>query len=288
MKMRLFTLILFSILISCNTGNNDKLVDMDTIIFQPQDKEVLDEVFKLYSSEKDLPISELLVKVGKYFLDIPYVAHTLEFSEEQLVINLRGLDCTTFTVSTLAISRAIKSGNPTFEQFATEVQRIRYRKEIIDGYTSRIHYFMDWIYLNENKGLVTDISEEIAQTRFHKEIDFMTTHSDSYTQLKENPELIPIIAEQEKELSAREMYYIPEKKLAELEDLLMDGDIVGITTKMDGIAIAHVGILVRIDDRIHLMHASSKGEKVIISERTLEDYLLDNEAMNGVMVVRAV
>ena len=146
---------------------------------------------------------------------------------------------------------------------------------------------MDWIYLNENKGLVTDISEEIAQTRFPKEIDFMTTHSDSYAQLKENPELIPIIAEQEKELSAREMYYIPETKLAELEDQLMDGDIVGITTKMDGIAIAHVGILVRIDDRIHLMHASSKGEKVMISERTLEDYLLDNEAMNGVMVVRA-
>ncbi|MDX1283872.1 MAG: DUF1460 domain-containing protein, partial [Draconibacterium sp.] len=204
----------------------------------------------------------------------------------QLVINLRELDCTTFAENCLAISKTIQSKNPSFEEFTKQLQRIRYRNGTIDGYPSRVHYFSDWIYENDKKNLVKHISEEIAGIPYPNQPDFMSTHPDSYEQLKANPELIPIIAEQEKAISEREYFYIPEENLAEFEKDLTDGDIVGITTRIEGLDISHVGILVRKAGRIHLMHASSKAEKVILSEETLEEYLLNSKTATGIMVAR--
>ena len=99
-----------------------------------------------------------MVKVGVCFLGTPYVAHTLENENEQLVINLRELDCTTLAENCLAISRAIKSGNHSFEQFASELMGIRYRDRVVSGYPSRLHYFCDWIHTNHQKGLIVDVS----------------------------------------------------------------------------------------------------------------------------------
>jgi hypothetical protein len=134
--------------------------------------------------------------------------------------------------------------------------------------------------------LIADVSGEIAQTPLNKQINFMSTHPDSYARLKDSTRLVDIIAGQEKEISVRKMFYIPETRIAELEDLLRDGDIVGITTGIEGLAVSHVGILVRKSDRIHMIHASSKAEKVVVSEGTLEDYLLNSKSATGIMVAR--
>ena len=229
-----------------------------------------------------------MVKVGSFFQLTPYVAHTLETAEEQLIINLRELDCTTFAENCLAISRTIKSESPDFEQFTSELQNIRYRDGKIDGYPSRLHYFCDWIDNNVEKNLIKDMSEEIAQTPFPKEINFMSTHPGSYMQLKDSISLIDRIAIQEKEISSRKMFYIPETKIAEVESKLMDGDIAGITTEIDGIGIQHVVILIRQEGRIHLLHASSAAEKVTVSEITLEEYLLNNKSASGIMLARPI
>jgi hypothetical protein len=68
----------------------------------------------------------------------------------------------------------------------------------------------------------------------------------------------------------------------------MDGDIVGITTGIEGLDISHVGVLVRKAGRIHIIHASSKAEKIIVSEETLEEYLLTNKSATGIMVARPI
>ena len=114
----------------------------------------------------------------------------------------------------------------------------------------------------------------------------MSNHPDSYRQLKENPDLVEAIARQEKEISKREMYYVPESMVSEIESQLMEGDIVGITTGVEGLAISHVGILVKRSGRIHLLHASSAAKKVAVSENTLEDYLVNSKSATGIMVAR--
>ena len=257
----------------------------EKVLYLEKDQEILKQIFDLCSSEKNSPISDLIIKVGTFLKETPYVGQTLEIEPEQLVINLRELDCTTFAENCLAISRTIKNGNNTFEQFCKEVQNIRYRNGNIDGYTSRIHYFSDWIFENNKKGLLKDISEEIAHAPYLKTIDFMSTHPGSYFQLKDSS-LIREISEIEREISARKMFYIPKDRISEFENRFQDGDIAGITTKVKGLDIMHVVILVRKDGRVHLLHASATAMKVIVSEETLEDYLKNSKSATGIMVAR--
>ena len=114
----------------------------------------------------------------------------------------------------------------------------------------------------------------------------MSTHPDSYMQLKEDTSLVAQLAAQEKEISGREMYYIPETIIARVEDKLMDGDIAGITTSIEGLAIQHVVILIRQDGHIHLLHASSAAGHVVVSDVTLEEYLLNSKSATGIMLAR--
>jgi hypothetical protein len=257
-------------------------------IFQPEDKVIFEKVMEHLSTIQNASIEELVVEAGRFFLGTPYVAHTLETGEEQMVINLRELDCTTFAENCLALARTFQSEDPSFEHFVNELQVIRYRNGVMDGYPSRLHYFCDWIYNNQQKGVIRDVSEEIAHIPLSKPINFMSTHPEEYMQLEKDASLVKVIARQEEDITAREMYYVPEEKIAEVEHLLQDGDIAGITTGIEGIAIMHVVILVRVDSRMHLLHASSAAGRVVISEGTLEDYLLGSKSATGIMVARPI
>lgn len=251
---------------------------MKGVVYLQKDKEILEQILQQFSTEKNTPLPDLIIKVGTFFKETPYVAHTLEVEPEQLIVNLRELDCTTFAENCFAISRTIKSEKPSFEQFTRELQNIRYRNGKIDGYTSRIHYFSDWIFENDQKKLVKNISKEIVNTPYPLQVNFMSTHPASYVQLKDST-LIPFIAKHEREISSRTMFYIPEGKLTEVEHFLQNGDIAGITTQIKGLDISHVAILQRVNGRIHILHASTNAKKVILSDETLEEYLKNSKSM---------
>jgi hypothetical protein len=279
--------ILFLIFVLNNSGSPESGSSQD-VLFQPQDKEILSEIFSLFSEQTEIPVSELMVNIGTYLKETPYVAHTLEISpnHEKLVVNLREMDCTTFAENCLALTRTIKSKNHTFEQFIAELQKIRYRNGEIDGYNSRLHYFSDWIFDNDKKQIVKSMSKEVGGEPVSKEINFMSTHPASYTQLKNNAGLIQKIELTEKSISDRKTYFIPKEKISTVEEELMEGDIVGISTGIAGLDAVHVGILVRKAGRIYLLHASSDAKKVVVSSNTLEDYLLRNTSVTGIFLCR--
>ena len=115
----------------------------------------------------------------------------------------------------------------------------------------------------------------------------MSTHINSYPQLKANDSFVNEIKKFEKEISARKYYYIPQEKIAQVEDKIQSGDILGITTNVDGLDISHTGIAYRAEDgRIHLMHAPNVGYKVQISEKPLAEYIQGNKKQTGIMVLR--
>ena len=284
---RTFTILMITLFVWCRSTQNDHPSLREKIIYQPADKKIAEEVLELFSSNRNLPASELMVKVGGFFKGTPYVAHTLDVSDtERLVINLRGMDCTTFVEYCLAFTKTIRSGTLTFGKFTDELQSIRYRDGIIHGYPSRLHYFSDWIYNNGAKKIVRDVSEETGGTRYFKTISFMSTHPESYRQLADSSGLVKTIVEQEKNISSRTMFYIPEDKITAIENHLKDGDIVGITTNVAGLDISHTGILVRKKGRIYLLHASTTAGKVVVSDKTLVDYLKGNKSTTGIMVAR--
>lgn len=258
------------------------------INYQVKDKKILEHIFSQLKNEKNKSTAELMVMIGTQLKQTPYVAHTLETDKEVLLVNLRELDCTTFAENCLAIARTIRTGKPNFNCFTNELTKIRYRNGEIKDYPSRLHYFSDWIYENDKAGLVKSVSQKIANIPYPLEINFMSTHASSYKALKDNPEFVPILNQKEKEISAREMYFLPKEKIKTFESKLREGDIVGITTSISGLDITHVGIIVKVNGQTHLMHASSKAEKVIISEKTLNDYLKNRKSVTGIMIARPI
>jgi hypothetical protein len=114
----------------------------------------------------------------------------------------------------------------------------------------------------------------------------MSKHVDSYPILKRIPAYIPVISGHEAMITSRMTWFIPENRLAVVENKLKDGDILGITTNIEGMDISHVVLAVRLSGRIRFIHASSREKKVVISEETLEEYLMNSKMASGIMVAR--
>lgn len=236
------------------------------------------------------PIGDVLIEVGKTFLGLDYEAFTLEKGEtEQLVIHLTGLDCYTFFESSLVFARCIKKGKTTFEDYQAELENIRYRDGKINGYPSRLHYASDWLYDNNNRGNVKDITKIIGGIEFTKNINFMSAHSDIYKQLKNNPKFVDDINAIEDSINARNYYYIPQNFIGCIEDSINNGDIILLTASADGLDISHTGMAIKMDDgRIHFMHAPLRGKKLQITEQPLSEYVKAVDRHTGIMVARVL
>ncbi|MGB4414148.1 MAG: N-acetylmuramoyl-L-alanine amidase-like domain-containing protein [Paludibacter sp.] len=271
-------------------GTNFKLAAQNTIddaTFEKKDIVIADNILDSIKKEKALSMGDLIIKTGKILIGTSYVAHTLENGvEERMIINLREFDCTTFAENCLALARTAQSATPDFDTFVKELKSIRYRNGMINDYTSRLHYFSDWIYDNEQKGHLKNISCEINNMPVAFPVSFMSKHPDMYKQLAGNRHLISEIAAQEKEISKRKQCFIPKDEISTIENQLKDGDILGITTNIGGMDIQHVALAIRQDGRIHILHDSQKYMKVIISSETLEEYLRNNKSATGIVVAR--
>ena len=229
---------------------------------------------------------------AKKMLGVPYVAGTLDGNEEEeLVVLVDSLDCTTFVETVLAFCIADKRGERDYEGFKKALTQIRYRDGILNGYTSRLHYFSDWIRNNEQMGFVKECTSETACSQ-PKELwlDFMTTHVDSYLPMKKNPELVLEMAAHEKNWQGTVVSYIPKEKLnLSPEELkIQDGDVLAMVTNIKGLDIVHVGFAFWKDNQLHLLHASSSAKKVIEDPKTQYESSKNTKAHIGVRAIRFV
>ena len=229
---------------------------------------------------------------AKKMLGVPYVAGTLDGNEEeQLVVHVNQLDCTTFVETVLALCIADKRGERSFDGFKKALIDVRYRNGILDGYASRLHYFSDWIRNNEQMGFVKECTSETACSQ-PKELwlDFMTTHVDSYLPMKKDPALVEVMAAQEKNWQGTVVSYIPKEKLnLSPEELkIKDGDILTMVTNIKGLDIVHVGFAFWKDNHLHLLHASSSAKKVIEDPKTQYESSGKTKAHIGVRAIRFI
>jgi hypothetical protein len=256
---------------------------------EPTDRDICMQKFDIALSLglKDEPIGDVIVEIGKSFVGTPYLAHALEQSgEERLIVNMRGLDCVSFYENALVLARCIKKETTTFEAYKKELQFIRYRGGIIDGYASRLHYTSDYIYDNDVKKVWKDVTKDIGGIIYSKTIDFMSTHPDAYRQIRESKKVLGQIITREKELGARTIYYIPKRDVEAAVPKLRNGDILGITTSFEGLDTSHTGILVYEHGRTSFLHAPLAGKKVVQTESSLPEYLRRNKKQTGIIVAR--
>jgi Protein of unknown function (DUF1460) len=239
------------------------------------------------------PINSVIVEIGKSFIGTVYAAHSLEEDgAEHLVVNLRVLDCVSFYENSLALARCVKMKKVTFDDYKAELQFIRYRNGIINGYPSRLHYTTDYWFDNEKKGVLKVVTKELFGEKnlqpIPTPINFMSSHRSAYRQLS-NESFFEEIGKQEKEIGKRGMLFLPKEKIRLFAEKINTGSFIGITTTIPGLDISHTGIAVRMDNgALHLMHAPDVGYKVQITESPLHDYLDRHSKQTGIIVAEAL
>ncbi len=235
--------------------------------------------------------TNLMIYFARQLRGVPYMAKTLEHNDrERLVVNLRQLDCTTYTETVLALTLCTQHRRLTFSDYANQLRQIRYYKGEV-SYTNRLHYFSEWISSNTAKGLVREISGNTKPfTAVQKlRIDYMSTHASAYPMLMKHPEYTRQIAAHERSLCGVSVRYIPRNQILNtklLRQTIHDGDILAIVTRKKGLDTSHIGIAVWHKDGLHLLNASQMHKKVVEEPMTLQQYMRRHPTQLGIRVIR--
>ncbi|MBA4373957.1 MAG: DUF1460 domain-containing protein [Thermodesulfovibrio sp.] len=203
--------------------------------------------------------------LSRRFLGVPYQASTLTSSAEgsgQLVLALEAVDCFTLLDYVEALRRATN-----FDEFTDNLIRTRYRHGII-SYTSRNHFFTDWLFYNaahvfDATGLVGgEASLKVEKVLNRKQDGSFFVRGIS-----------PVV---------RTMAYIPAAGFIDgASEKLLTGDYAGIYSELPGLDVSHVGIVVRDGADIFFRHASARYGEVVD-----EDFTLYVSGTPGVVILR--
>lgn len=225
---------------------------------------------------------------ARKLLGTPYVAHTLEGDEEMLTINIHQLDCLTFIETLYALARTTMEKHRSWRDYASHIENVRYRGGEMDDYSSRIHYMSEWIIDNHMRGNLVEVTPDLPHVDYMvKDIDYMTHHTASYRQLKNDTAMVEKIRRHE--LRNHRFPYIKRAWLNDkaLKDALRSGDFVSLVTRIEGLDVSHNGIVI-VDDKgdPYLLDASMSGGKVMLESKPLFKYLQNSKNNIGVRFFR--
>jgi Protein of unknown function (DUF1460) len=240
-----------------------------------------------------LPIGERTAVVGLALVGTRYKHYTLEIDNriESPSVNFQGMDCWTFFEIALGFARMLNEpeSNWTPERLLHYIELDRYRGgECTGEYLSRLHYLEDWLYDNDRRGLVEDMTRSLGGVSVPHSAREMSVGWRHYRYLAANRSLLGPLARMEANVSSRPLYQIPKGRVAKIEPKLRNGDIIGIISR-DGrrYSTAHVGLAVRTKGGLHFLHASSPRNygRVIVDSR-LSEYLYRYRSNSGILVAR--
>ena len=190
-----------------------------------------------------------------------------------LTINIDELDCTTYVETLYALARTTLDGRYSWRDYAGHLQNLRYRNGVIDGYASRLHYISNWAIENTSRGNIKEVTMDLPGARS------IIKNSATYAEVKKY------------EIGYRnhKFYYIPKTQMGnkQLKESLQEGDIVGLVTKIEGLDVSHMGVIVK-DEKgdIFLMDASMTAGKVQVESQNMAEMLRRSKSNMGIRVFR--
>lgn len=229
---------------------------------------------------------------ARKFIGRPYVAHTLEGSDDRrVVVNTRQLDCTTLVENVAALTLCHAKGKLAFGDFVAEMERMRYHGGHAAGYASRLHYFTEWIASNTARGTVSETQQPAPPFTAWQtvNVNYMSRHPQSYDALKAAPQLVDSIRRHEEAITGLKFRYIPKSLVfntRQMRRAVADGDIIAITSGKRGLDVAHLGFAVWRSDGLHLLNASMIHKRVVEEPMTLGQYLAKHPSHTGIRVVK--
>lgn len=244
-----------------------------------------------------LPLGTAMARLGETFVGTTYTPGTLEAAgPERVVINLREFDCVTFIENLLAMTRFIREDGTAQlahreaaeARYAGYLQEIRYRGGVLDGYPSRLHYFSEWLSDNAGRGRLRLLARDLGGVADSEPLGFMSAHPAAYRQMAE-PGVPEAIRAMEQRLNAGPgRWYIREDRIEASAAGIQDGDLIAATSTLPGLDVAHTGIALWQNGRLHLLHAPLVGKSVEISVLPLAERITGLKTQDGIMVARVL
>jgi N-acetylmuramoyl-L-alanine amidase-like protein len=243
----------------------------------------------------DAPFGRAAVRVGEEARGTPYRPGTLDAylraggspASEPLTASLTRFDCVTLVESCLAVARVAGGGRqPTWARFGHEIERMRYRRGERRGYTSRLHYFSEWISDGAGRGLVRDLGGELGGAADVRPLRFMSEHRASYPALRDDATFAEIEAI-ERRLDGRHRLVVPTKRIPQVVDRIETGDVLAFATEIPGLDVTHAAFAYRAADGVlRVLHAPLSGGVVEITRTTLPQYVAAIRRSTGILVAR--
>ncbi|MEA2722912.1 MAG: hypothetical protein QOH59_683 [Gemmatimonadales bacterium] len=247
------------------------------------------------TSPQEAPCGRTAIRVGELAVGTPYEPHTLEAylrtggspTHEPLSLSLTRFDCVTLVEACVAVARlAGQQGGPTWERFGREIERMRYRAGERRGYTSRLHYFSEWITDGERRGLVRDLGAELGGMADARPLRFMTEHRSSYPALA-NDAVFRDIGAMERRLDQHPRRVIPTKRVPEVVDRIQTGDVLAFATEISGLDVTHAAFAYRDGEGLlRVLQAPLSGGVVEITRTTVPEYVAAIRRSTGILVAR--
>lgn len=248
------------------------------------------------SVPRGLSLGRRAIRVGELAVGTPYEAFTLEAylraggnpsRTEPLTLSLTRFDCVTLVESCLAVARvAADPRAPSWQRFSREVERMRYRGGKRRGYTSRLHYFSEWITDSEKRGLVRDIGAELGGIADTRPLRFMTEHRASYPALADE-RVFRAIGEMERGLDKHSRYVVPTARIPEVTDHIETGDVLAFATSIPGLDVSHAAFAYCDSAGVlRVLHAPLSGGAVEVTRATLPEYVSAIRRATGILVAR--
>ncbi len=232
--------------------------------------------------------NEILTSLAINFIGTKYteLSKLSETDDEQVFIKLTNMDCVTFVENTIAFAAQIKNNEVDFNKFCRIIEKIRYRDGVALQFDSRFHYYSEWLKYYEKKNMIQFVTNENNAKIFAKKIYAISSKRNKYEALN-NEDIYEKMIKIEKNISKNKFYFIPKKNLKSKErSIVKNGDIIAITSAVNGEDISHVGIAYFKNNRLYLIHASSYNKKVMMTPKPLMEYMLTKPKQSGIIVAR--
>lgn len=243
-----------------------------------------------------VPFGRGAAGVGEEAVGTPYEAFTLEAylraggdpsRTEPLTLSLTRFDCVSLVESCIAIARlAARPGLPTWSDFGREVERLRYRGGVREGYISRLHYFSEWIRDNVARGGMRELGRELGGVADRRPLRFMTEHRDAYPALAHD-DVYAAIGAMERRLDDYPRRVVPTARIPAVAERIETGDILAFATSIEGLDVSHAAFAYRTGDGVlRVLHAPLSGGEVEVTDATLHEYVAAIDRSTGILAAR--
>jgi N-acetylmuramoyl-L-alanine amidase-like protein len=245
---------------------------------------------------RDAPLGRSAARVGELAIGTPYEPFTLEAylrdggspsRTEPLTLSLTRFDCVSLVEACLAVARVAEDkGTPSWERFGREVERMRYRGGERRSYSSRLHYFSEWIADGERRGLIRDRGAELGGVEDSRPLRFMTEHRGSYLALADDG-VFQEIGAMERRLDGQPRRVVPTEHIPEVADQISTGDVLAFATAIPGLDVTHAAFAYRdAGGVLRVLHAPLSGGVVEVSRAPLPEYVVAIRRSTGILVAR--